>query len=692
MMLESLKILFTKLENGKFKYNDYIIYAHNFSKFDGVFILKYLIKLTNSLDLSIFDTALTDKEEQKLKKDGKVAQTEMIFKIIKRDSDFINIELKANKRLFTINIRDSLLLLPSSLKKLCKAFNAENEQKSIFPYSFSNIAPLDYNGAVPEYKYFDNISIDEYNEYKNSFKEGWNLREETIKYCMQDCTTLYQILSNFSSLIFKDFGVSLKYVPSISSLALRTYKTKFLPMTDKDPRLSDKIEEAKNKALETQMVLTEAEESKIEKAVYPKFDIPILIGEPFDFINISFTGGHVDVYIPYGQNVHCYDINSLYPSIMKSTPMAINKPKFFEGEELDIWSKRPYGFFDVEITAPSNISHPIIQTRITTPQGYRTVAPLGKWRDVLSSIEIYNALDNFGYKFKINRGYLFDTEIVYDQYIDHFNNIKAISDKGSAMYLIAKLLMNGLYGKTGQNYRFKDHVLGSVDQYQSYIQNEKYKVSDVIKIDDDLLLFSIFDKKKYNIVDLVSDLDEGTIANLWPQLKNYSGCVAHASTISAGARVKMSLFIKELLAKGYKIFYMDTDSLFIDKLLPENMVSSTALGKFKLEYVFKEAVFLAPKVYGGILEDGKELIKIKGLSHKTIQNEVKFLMLKSLLQKDASKIFNQTKIRRDFENSTINLLNQTYELIPTENKKKLVYENNYLIITEPFIIDLNKTI
>lgn len=73
MMLESLHFLFTKLENGKFKYNDYIIYAHNFSKFDGVFILKYLIKLTNSLDLSIFDTALTGKEEQKLKKDGKVA-------------------------------------------------------------------------------------------------------------------------------------------------------------------------------------------------------------------------------------------------------------------------------------------------------------------------------------------------------------------------------------------------------------------------------------------------------------------------------------------------------------------------------------------------------------------------------------------------------------------------------------------
>ena len=30
-------------------------------------------------------------------------------------------------------------------------------------------------------------------------------------------------------------------------------------------------------------------------------------------IRDSFTGGAVDAYIPQGENIYCYDVNSLYP-------------------------------------------------------------------------------------------------------------------------------------------------------------------------------------------------------------------------------------------------------------------------------------------------------------------------------------------------------------------------------------------
>ena len=81
-------------------------------------------------------------------------------------------------------------------------------------------------------------------------------------------------------------------------------------------------------------------------------------------------------------------------------------------------------------------------------------------------------------------------------------------------------------------------------------------------------------------------------------------------------RVTMSRYIKSLIANKYKLYYMDTDSLIIDQPLPESMVSDTMLGKFKLEHVIKEGVFLAPKVYGLKLQDGSEIIKVKGLSSK----------------------------------------------------------------------------
>jgi hypothetical protein len=38
---------------------------------------------------------------------------------------------------------------------------------------------------------------------------------------------------------------------------------------------------------------------------------------------------------------------------------------------------KPFGFFEVEVTAPNNMNIPLLQTRIKTKGGTRTIAPLG---------------------------------------------------------------------------------------------------------------------------------------------------------------------------------------------------------------------------------------------------------------------------------------------------------------------------
>lgn len=86
-------------------------------------------------------------------------------------------------------------------------------------------------------------------------------------------------------------------------------------------------------------------------------------------------------------------------------------------------------------------------------------------------------------------------------------------------------------------------------------------------------------------------------------------------------------------------------------------------------------------------------IKIKGLSHDSVSKDVTFDLLKSLLHKDRSLTFNQTKYFRNLGLSTINLLEQTYNLIPTDNKRQLVYDNNNMLIsTKPYVINQDKTI
>lgn len=41
------------------------------------------------------------------------------------------------------------------------------------------------------------------------------------------------------------------------------------------------------------------------------------------FIRRGYYGGHADVYVPYGENLHYYDVNSLYPHVMKKYPMPV---------------------------------------------------------------------------------------------------------------------------------------------------------------------------------------------------------------------------------------------------------------------------------------------------------------------------------------------------------------------------------
>jgi hypothetical protein len=102
----------------------------------------------------------------------------------------------------------------------------------------------------------------------------------------------------------------------------------------------------------------------------------MISGKLFLEIKKSYTGGSTEMYIPEGENIFGYDVNSLYPTIMKNNPMPIGNITYFEG---DILKVEPYafGFFEVEITTPEHIKHPIIQTKVDTGNGMRTISPLG---------------------------------------------------------------------------------------------------------------------------------------------------------------------------------------------------------------------------------------------------------------------------------------------------------------------------
>jgi hypothetical protein len=125
----------------KVKFNGYKIYIHNLAKFDSIFLLKYLLKL------------------------GEVSPTINKDRIISLTLAFSK---KKENNIYFLHFRDSLQLLLSSLRKLAKSFNV-NTQKSIFPHRFVNKDNLNYIGAVPSFKFFDDITLNEYIEYSKNF-------------------------------------------------------------------------------------------------------------------------------------------------------------------------------------------------------------------------------------------------------------------------------------------------------------------------------------------------------------------------------------------------------------------------------------------------------------------------------------------------------------------------------------------
>jgi hypothetical protein len=185
-----MKELLAKIKSG----SSITIYAHNLSSFDGIFLLRHLIGLSSV---------------EPLLHNGKL----------------MTIKVKVGEGNKTIIFKDSYLLLPLSLRKLCKAFNV-TLQKSQFPFLLNNIL---YTGILPKFEYWTGISLIEYYtikaEHKNKF---WNFRDEAIKYCKIDCHSLHEIVTKFNELIFKEFSINIHKSPTLPSLSMRIYKTLYI--------------------------------------------------------------------------------------------------------------------------------------------------------------------------------------------------------------------------------------------------------------------------------------------------------------------------------------------------------------------------------------------------------------------------------------------------------------------------------
>ncbi len=369
------------------------------------------------------------------------------------------------------------------------------------------------------------------------------------------------------------------------------------------------------------------------------------------------------MYIPHGKDVKVYDGTSLYPSQMKFNKFPVGPIYTFEGDVTILDKDKHYWIAESEVKTKRDLERPYLQIHHKFNGSIRTVALNGKFEMKIHCCEYYNSLDD--YEINIKNGYLFQSDYIFKDFVDDLFKLRKSYPKDHPMNLVCKLIMNSLYGRFGMRL---------INNIQKFLNKE-----DFLKLTED---------SNCDIEDFL-DLDEnGFFVNyINKNIKNnlHKVCVAIASAVTAQGRVAMSKFKKnhELV-----ILYSDTDSVFILGDLPIEMIGNE-LGKFKLEYIFKEVVMLGPKLYMGITTDDKIIAKVKGYKNA---KEINFDDFKSLLNKN--KIFlelNHDKWYRDLSNSNITIKKQLYKLMITENKRKIIYDelsdNNLLLIE--YVLEFN---
>jgi hypothetical protein len=167
-----------------FKNNGSMIYCHNLSSFDGVFLLKTIYDLSDhgyKIDL--------------IYKDNK-----MIVVTVSKRVEVVNEEGNKVMEKFQIKFCDSLLILPASLAKLAKSLGINSGKLDTWDVASHNTADLN----------------------DTQFREG------LLEYNMIDCKVLHEVIVKFYQECRTEFGIDILDCPTLPSIAFKLFRTHFM--------------------------------------------------------------------------------------------------------------------------------------------------------------------------------------------------------------------------------------------------------------------------------------------------------------------------------------------------------------------------------------------------------------------------------------------------------------------------------
>lgn len=471
--------------------------------------------------------------------------------------------------------------------------------------------------------YFHNLKFDGefwfYYLLKHDFtcvKEKKDIKEKTFRCLISDVGLFFTIeiyitlkkkiilydslkILNFSVAdVAKSFGLSM----SKGELDYRSYRAPGHNLTNKEIDYLKRDVTIMAQALNilfkeklNSMTMASNSIKYYKKTINFKRYFPILGFEIDEKLRRSYKGGWTYLNPLYSEKRVkkgiVIDKNSMYPSHMYNDYFPYDHPIYYEGEyKKDLL----YPLFIQKLSCSFKLKKgklPTIQLKgncrflpneyiETTEDEIVTFTLTNVDLDLFfENYEIDNLVYHDGYKFKQIKG-------IFCKYIDDWmkrkNDSKKEGNKG--MYTISKLMLNSLYGKFGLN----PNIRGKYP----YLK------------EDESIGYKLYDK----------------------EIKD-SIYVPVASFITAYSRadiIRSSQKIRDYSINKYGIdyyIYSDTDSIHCLYLEPEELsnildIDDYQLGAWKIETIFKEALFIRQKCYIEKREDNTLNTTIAGLPKK----------------------------------------------------------------------------
>jgi DNA polymerase type B, organellar and viral len=455
--------------------------------------------------------------------------------------------------------------------------------------------------------------------------ENEDLLNQFIQYAKQDSISLLQALLKAQNIYIDKHKVDIGSIWSTSTLSFKIFRQEFL-----------------------------------------KININSLNNKLDNIIRLAYIGGSTDYYLKYGENLKHYDVNSLYPKAM-CNPMPINFIDITNGTDLKL--EDVFGFVEAKITTPDNIQIPLLPHKMDN----ETLHPLGSWIGIYFSEELKTVV-KYGYKVEIIKVYNFTKESIFDSYIKFWYEVKKNSI--GAMRLIAKMHLNTLYGYFGR----RKTLIETKNVYKKDLNYfyGNYTIFSEIEINKDISTLLMSSNLDY---DLINDIKMDTNLNLTSNFRKVKSHVGIAAAVTSYARIEM-IELKMLLIKlGINLYYTDTDSIFVDKELPNYLVGKE-LGQLKDELnggIIKKAYFLGIKKYGYLDSDDKTHSIFSGVERNSLTwNEIEQIAKGFTLVKTSP-----IRFFKKFDNLNIVIKNQLKTSI-IFNPRKQLFNNKYL----PIIINI----